>query len=91
MILSGQRIRKIRAGRLPGILPTGVETMRVKIFDVDQDTGAETYREHCELIECFPDGRGDPEYWDAVTELVQGPGRYWVGGGAAPLVLLMLA
>jgi hypothetical protein len=34
------------------------------------------------------DGRGDPEYWPAVVELGT-TGRYWIGGGAAPLVLLM--
>lgn len=64
--------------------------MKVRIYDYD-DAGNEILRGTSELLDCFPDGRSDPEYNAALTELVHGPGRYWIGGGAAPFVLLMLA
>ena len=63
--------------------------MRVKVYDYT-DNGAETYRDEYELVECFGDGKADPDYRPALTELAT-VGRYWIGGGAAPLVLLMRA
>jgi hypothetical protein len=64
--------------------------MRVKIYDVDQATGAEEFRDECELVEAFGDGNADPEYYKAIVELAT-VGRYWAGGGAAPLVRLVRA
>ncbi len=64
--------------------------MFVKIFDVDNNTGAELLRtESADLRECFPDV-DDPEYHEARRELERA-GRYWGGGGAAPRYLLMRA
>ena len=60
--------------------------MKVKVYDYDA-SGNETVRtECCTLWDCFPD-EDDPEYHSALTVL-QREGRYWTGGGAAPLVLL---
>jgi hypothetical protein len=63
--------------------------MRVKIYDTDA-TGAEIFRAECDLAECGLDDNGynDDEYAIALYEL-QNTGRYWIGGGASPLVLLM--
>lgn len=61
--------------------------MNVKIYDVN-GYGEETLRSECDLLECFPDGALDDEYLQALAEL-RDAGRFWVGGGAAPLVLLM--
>ena len=60
--------------------------MKVKVYDVDSETFAETFRAECDLSECFPDDDYDRHM--AAAEL-QVCGRTWVGGGAAPLVLLM--
>jgi len=60
--------------------------MRVKVFYVNQDTGDETFWTECSLDETLD--RADDEYGDAVWHL-QDNGRYWLGGGAAPLVLLL--
>jgi hypothetical protein len=64
--------------------------MIVKIFDYDPVAG-EVFRAQCDLHECFPDDSRDPngvsEFLVALGELNRS-GRYWVGGGAAPLVLL---
>lgn len=57
--------------------------MRVRIYDVDAE-GSETFRATCELRDCFP---VDDDYYNAMSELTRS-GRYWGGGGAAPLVLL---
>ena len=62
--------------------------MFVKLYDCDQNGTTETFRAQCELIECFPDAPDDPEYQLALAELKRA-GRYWVGGGAAPLTLLI--
>ena len=59
--------------------------MRVKLFDID-DSGRETFRCECDLDDCFDGGDGEASV--AHAELSQ-IGRYWTGGGAAPLVLLM--
>lgn len=63
--------------------------MRVKIYDYT-DNGAEVYRDEAELVDVFGDGKADPDYRPALVELAT-VGRYWIGGGAAPLVLLMRA
>lgn len=60
--------------------------MNVKIIDVAN--GIETTRSECDLRECFPDD--ETEYYVAKGALNK-EGRYWTGGGAAPLVLLMKA
>lgn len=63
--------------------------MRVHIIDIDQRTGAETYRSSCELSECFPDeGPIGDDFRDALADL-RSHGRHRLGGGAAPLVLLL--
>ena len=62
--------------------------MKVTVYHCDATTGAERPGETCELLDVFGDGREDPEYRPAVAELTK-TGRYWLGGGAAPLVLLM--
>jgi hypothetical protein len=64
--------------------------MKVRIYDIERETGAETFTGECELIEAFGDGARDPEYYEAFREIAS-VGRYWLGGGAAPLVLLMSA
>ena len=59
--------------------------MRVKIYDY---VGAdEVYRDTCDLSEAAPDS---DDYQLTLAEL-QLMGRAWVGGGAAPLVLLIRA
>jgi hypothetical protein len=62
--------------------------MIVKIYDYDNNDN-ETLRGQCDLRDCFPDAaeHRDPEYFHALSELTKA-GRYWVGGGAGPLVLL---
>ena len=60
--------------------------MMVRVYDVAPD-GAQTYRGEYELLETFGDGAADPEYRLARSELAR-TGRYWLGGGAAPLILL---
>lgn len=65
--------------------------MRVHLIDIDQRTGAETYRTTCPLSECFPEqGPIGDDFRDAMTYLRR-HGRYRLGGGAAPLVLLLNA
>jgi hypothetical protein len=63
--------------------------MRVRIYDCDE-AGNETLRCECELGECFPDHpmQHSDEYYTALNELKK-VGRYWTGGGEAPLVMLM--
>ncbi len=60
--------------------------MKIKVYAVDQSTGAETFDGECELDEALE--RDDPEYAIALGQLLT-IGRYWVGGGAAALSLLM--
>lgn len=62
--------------------------MRVRIYDIDQDTGAETFRETAELVACFGDGTRDPDYLVVIGELALG-GRAVIGGGASPMVALI--
>ena len=59
--------------------------MRVRCYDVDED-GGERLRTECELDECYPD---DPETLARASNELERAGRYWDGGGAAPVVLLM--
>ncbi len=67
--------------------------MQVKIYDVDSQ-GNEAFRAQCDLHDCFPDDsrdeNGNSEFLAALNELTRS-GRVWIGGGAAPLVLLMRA
>ena len=60
--------------------------MKVRLYDYTEH--GEVYRCTCDLAECFPDD--DAELRAAVSELST-TGRYWTGGGAAPIVLLMRA
>ena len=60
--------------------------MQVKIY-LSAD-GAETLQSVCDLWECFPEY--DAGYNEARAELGR-IGCYWIGGGAAPLFLLMRA
>jgi len=57
--------------------------MKVRILDYD--ARGETLRGVADLRDCFPDD--DEEMQRALRELANA-GRYWTGGGAAPLVLL---
>ena len=60
--------------------------MKIRIYDVDQDTGKESLQGEAFLSECFePD---DPELDDVLEQLTK-QGRAWIGGGASPLRLLM--
>jgi hypothetical protein len=61
--------------------------MEVRIVDIDQDTGEKTFRCVAPLDSIFDDE--DDEYRFAAESLQQ-EGRYWVGGGAAPLVRLTI-
>lgn len=63
--------------------------MKVNTYEIDDKTGEE--RLHCAnvtLLDCFPEGGKDEEYLLAHFELDR-HGRYWGGGGAAPLFLIM--
>lgn len=63
--------------------------MRVHIIDIDQGTGAETYRTTCDLVECFTDDYHiDGAYHEALADLER-CGRHRIGGGAAPLTLML--
>jgi hypothetical protein len=61
--------------------------MMIKQYTVD-DTGGETFEGECALDDCFE--VDDPEYQVALSEL-DASGRYWCGGGAAVLFLLVRA
>ena len=61
--------------------------MQVRIYDID-DKDNETFRAQCELRDCFPD---DDSEFEAALDYLCRVGRYYAGGGAAPLTLLMLA
>jgi len=59
--------------------------MREKIYDIDRD-GAETFRCESLLADCFPD---DLDELAAAHAELKVSGRYWCGGGAAELCLLV--
>lgn len=60
----------------------------VKVLRITQD-GSEVFERFSELRDCFPDDdQNDSDYQRAAAE-VQRSGRVWVGGGAAPMFLLM--
>jgi hypothetical protein len=63
--------------------------MHVKIYDID-DNGNETFRSLCDLRECFPIGPDTSAEYIVAHDELDRVGRYWVGGGAAPLVLMIL-
>jgi hypothetical protein len=48
--------------------------------------GSEQFERHSQLRDCFPDNEDD--YHRAIDE-IKLAGRVWVGGGAAPLFLLI--
>lgn len=60
--------------------------MLVRLYDVDKD-GNETFRAQCDHAECFDNADDAARALDTLRR----DGRYWAGGGAAPLVLLMRA
>lgn len=63
--------------------------MLVRIFHVDQETGEETDDNggrSLPLNDLFDD---DEEYQEAFRALVEKDGRHTIGGGAAPLFLLV--
>lgn len=64
--------------------------MKVNIYAVDQNTGAQTlYARSVYLAGAMADA-DDSERQDAAEKL-RTQGRAWIGGGAAPLFLLTLA
>lgn len=60
--------------------------MRVRIIDVDQNSGEHKERGECDLRDCF---FNEEEAYEAARDEIRASGRVWIGGGAAPLVLLM--
>ena len=60
--------------------------MRVRIYDVNQNTGAETLVGEDWLEDIME--HDDPEYGMA-NDYLRRMGTYRLGGGAAPLVMLM--
>lgn len=62
------------------------------LVSISYDMGA-TVAATCDLLECSPDAdHYDPESAHALEALLRElnrVGHYWVGGGAAPLILLM--
>lgn len=59
--------------------------MRVKTYHID-NAGNETFQSACDHSNCFPD---DAEEAALALDQLRHTGRYWTGGGAAPLFLLM--
>lgn len=59
--------------------------MRVKI---SWDEGA-TFERECEIEDCFQ-VEYDREAYEAARADLQQSGRHWIGGGAAPIGLLVL-
>jgi hypothetical protein len=57
----------------------------VKVLRIEED-GTEVFERYSELRDCFPED--DIGYEEAYYEIGQ-VGRFWVGGGAAPLFLLI--
>ena len=60
--------------------------MRVNTYTIDPDGTEKLHAENVSLLECFPDK--DDEYYTAERYLER-EGRYWGGGGATPLFLIM--
>jgi hypothetical protein len=58
--------------------------MRVKIYDVTGPAEKE-FRAECDIAECFPD---EPEAASAAMLEIEKTGQAWIGGGAAPAVIL---
>ena len=61
--------------------------MKVKTYEITAN-GSEIFLAHCDHSDCFPDD--DAEREECLRRL-RCDGRYWAGGGAAPLTLLMRA
>ena len=57
------------------------------IVKVSWDEGA-TFERVCDLTDCINPKWDTDNYYAALRELTTA-GRYWTGGGAAPLCLLM--
>ena len=67
--------------------------MEVKLYAVDQETGEQRFERVADLAEVLAfDGMDEDDlmgmYHEALDE-IQRSGRYWLGGGAAQLFLLM--
>lgn len=63
--------------------------MRVNLYtDHGDKSNTMDHQGTCELSECFPGPENGDEYLLAHTELDR-TGRYWGGGGASPLFLIM--
>jgi hypothetical protein len=58
--------------------------MRVKIYDVT-GPAEKTFRAECHIAECFP---GDEEGASIARAEIERSGQCWLGGGAAPAVIL---
>lgn len=63
--------------------------MRVKIFRVDQTTGAEILYRTSYASEIVEDNEMSDAEAAEMENALKSAGRYWLGGGAAPLFLLM--
>lgn len=62
--------------------------MKVNVFHVDQDTGAESLNNVRHTDEIAEDnGMTDAEACHMESE-IRKAGRFWLGGGAAPLFVL---
>jgi hypothetical protein len=59
----------------------------VRVLRIDSE-GGEVFERYSLLRDCFPDDEHDSDYHAARYELERA-GRVWIGGGAAPLFLLM--
>jgi hypothetical protein len=59
--------------------------MKVRVYDTDE-IGNETLRCECELRDCFPD---EIEEFYRVEDEIKRAGRCWVGGGGAPMIIIM--
>ena len=62
-------------------------SLRVKIYDVTGPARKE-FRAECDIGECFP---GDEESAIAAARDIVRHGQCWLGGGAAPAVILEAA
>lgn len=62
--------------------------MRVHIYE--EDTTTLHVPQPCDLAEVFGGDTDSPDYREAHAEL-QRIGRYWLGGGSAPLYFLQVA
>ena len=59
--------------------------MKIRIYDYSDDADNSAIVSECDLRDCFDED--DDEYLEAAAE-IKISGRYWIGGGATPLMLL---